>query len=104
VNDLKEGPQSLNADTCNPLGQAAVLNQFGSELNILVGINLGMDCIFTTASEAPVTTLFVKDRMLANNPIGAIYSDYYLSEIARHADIHETIRPNPAESSGFSVS
>jgi uncharacterized metal-binding protein len=27
-----------------------------------------------------VTTLFVKDRSLANNPIAALYSEYYLRE------------------------
>jgi len=30
-----------------------------------------------------VTTLFVKDKSLVNNPIGAIYSDYYLNEVTR---------------------
>jgi uncharacterized metal-binding protein len=71
-------------------------------LNVLVGLNLGMDCIFTGASEAPVTTLFVKDRMLANNPVGAIYSDYYLTEIARHAEIRESEK-HPIENSEFSA-
>jgi uncharacterized metal-binding protein len=41
---------------------------------------MGADCIFSRFSDAPVTTLFVKDRSLANNPIGAVYSDYYLKE------------------------
>jgi uncharacterized metal-binding protein/predicted Fe-Mo cluster-binding NifX family protein len=80
--------QSKTSGSSNPLGQADVLNEFESELNILVGLNIGMDCIFTNASKAPVTTLFVKDRMLANNPIGAIYSDFCLSEIAKQADLH----------------
>ena len=65
---------------CNPLGQAEILNRLKTDLNIMVGICMGADCLFTKASEAPVTTLFVKDRSLANNPIGAIYSDYYLDE------------------------
>ncbi len=65
---------------CNPLGQAEVLNNLKTDLNVIVGICMGADCIFTKASEAPVTTLFVKDRSLANNPIGALYSDYYLDE------------------------
>jgi len=68
---------------CNPLAQAEILNQFDSQLNIIVGLCVGVDCVFTEASRAPVTTLFVKDKMLANNPIGAMYSDYYLAEIAR---------------------
>ncbi len=65
---------------CNPLGQAEVLNRQKTDLNVIVGICMGADCVFTKASEAPVTTLFVKDRSLANNPIGALYSDYYLEE------------------------
>ena len=32
-------------------------------------------------AEAPVTTIFVKDKSLANNPIGAVYSHYYLTDI-----------------------
>jgi uncharacterized metal-binding protein/predicted Fe-Mo cluster-binding NifX family protein len=68
---------------CNPLGQASVLKQFGSEFNVLVGLCMGADSVFVRASAAPVTTLFVKDRMLANNPIGAVYSEYYLKEISK---------------------
>ncbi len=68
---------------CNPEGQAAVLNRLETDLNVVVGICMGADCIFSKYSEAPVTTLFVKDKSLANNPIGAIYSDYYLNEAAR---------------------
>jgi len=68
---------------CNPVGQAQVLNSLGTDLNIIVGICMGADCIFTKASDAPVTTLFVKDRSLANNPIGAVYSDYYLDEATK---------------------
>jgi uncharacterized metal-binding protein len=65
---------------CNPLGQAKVLNNLRTDLNVIVGICIGADSIFTQASNAPVTTLFVKDKSLANNPIGALYSDYYLNE------------------------
>ena len=74
----------LETVSCNPLGQAEILNRFGSQVNVIVGLCIGVDCVFTQASKVPVTTLFVRDRMLANNPIGAMYSDYYLAEIARH--------------------
>jgi len=66
---------------CNPRGQAEVLNKIGVNLNIIIGLCLGADCIFSKLSDAPVTTLFVKDRSLANNPIGAVYSEYYLKEV-----------------------
>ena len=61
---------------CNPAGQAEMLNQAESELNIMCGLCVGHDAVFTKVSEAPVTTFIVKDRVLAHNPVGAIYSQY----------------------------
>ena len=61
---------------CNPAGQAALLNEAGTELNILCGLCMGHDAIFSMTSQAPVTTLIAKDRVLAHNPIGAVYSPY----------------------------
>jgi uncharacterized metal-binding protein/predicted Fe-Mo cluster-binding NifX family protein len=68
--------------TCNPIGQAEILNHMHTDLNVIIGICMGADCVFSRYSQAPVTTLFVKDKSLANNPIGAVYSDYYLKEAA----------------------
>lgn len=62
---------------CNPIGQATVFNIEGTDLNIIFGLCIGHDILFTQHSKAPVTTLVVKDRVLAHNPIGAIYSGYY---------------------------
>ncbi|MEW5993094.1 MAG: DUF1847 domain-containing protein [Candidatus Zixiibacteriota bacterium] len=69
--------------SCNPALQAELLNRAETDLNVIVGLCVGVDCVFTRASRAPVTTLFVKDKSLANNPIGAVYSDYYLKEATR---------------------
>ena len=66
---------------CNPSRQAEIFNRVGTDFNIIIGLCIGTDCIFTGLSNAPVSTLFVKDRSLANNPIGAVYSDYYLKEV-----------------------
>jgi uncharacterized metal-binding protein len=66
---------------CNPLGQAAILNAEGTELNIIIGLCIGHDILFTEHSDAPVTTLAVKDRVLAHNPLGAVYSRYYLANV-----------------------
>jgi uncharacterized metal-binding protein len=66
---------------CDPLGVAQILNRSGTDLNVLVGFCVGADCIFTRHSEALVTTIFVKDKSLANNPIGAVYSHYHLEDI-----------------------
>lgn len=68
---------------CNPLGQAAVLNEAQTDLNLIVGLCIGADCLLARESRAPVTTLFVKDKSLANNPIGALYSEYYMDEVYR---------------------
>jgi uncharacterized metal-binding protein len=56
--------------------QAQLLNVAGTELNILCGLCAGHDAVFGMASKAPVTTLIVKDRVLAHNPIGAVYCQY----------------------------
>jgi len=61
---------------CNPAGQATILNEAGTDLNIICGLCVGHDALFTRISQAPVTTLIAKDRVLAHNPLGAIYSPY----------------------------
>jgi uncharacterized metal-binding protein/predicted Fe-Mo cluster-binding NifX family protein len=81
----EKGQRPARQVACNPRGQAEVLNHVGTDVNVLVGLCMGADCIFARFSEAPVTTLFVKDKSLANNPIGAVYSDYYLKEAAQAA-------------------
>jgi uncharacterized metal-binding protein len=76
-------PASLRDLPCNPRGQALALARAGCQLNVAVGLCMGVDCIFARASRVPVSTLLVKDRSLANNPIGALYSDHYLREALR---------------------
>jgi len=75
-----EKGESNNDTCCNPWGQAQILNRLGTDLNVMVGLCMGADCVFTRGSLAPATGLFIKDKSLANNPIGAIYSEYYLKE------------------------
>ncbi len=62
---------------CNPRMQAEALNQAGTEYNFIIGLCVGHDMVFTKASQAPVSTLIAKDRVLANNPAGAVYSRYW---------------------------
>ena len=66
---------------CNPIGQAVILNQEKTDLNIILGLCMGHDTLFTKNSAAPVTTLVVKDRVLAHNPVGALYSHYWKRKI-----------------------
>lgn len=69
------------AGACDAGRLARYLNEKETELNVVVGLCVGTDCVFNRESKAPVTTIFVKDKSLANNPIGAVYSHYYLEEI-----------------------
>jgi len=69
--------------TCNPIGQAEIFNKNKTELNIILGLCIGHDILFTQHSKAPVTTLAVKDRVLAHNPLGAIYSRYYRKRFSK---------------------
>ena len=61
---------------CNPAGQAHLLKEAETQLNIICGLCVGHDAIFAKLSEAPVTTLIAKDRVLAHNPASAIYCQY----------------------------
>jgi uncharacterized metal-binding protein len=68
---------------CNPILQAKLLNEAGTDLNILVGLCMGHDVLFQKYSKAPTTTLIVKDRVLAHNPAGALYSCYHFNKLAK---------------------
>lgn len=63
-----------NESCCNPVLQAQVLNDWGAELNVLVGLCVGHDAIFTRHSDAPAVTFIVKDRVLGHNPAAALYT------------------------------
>lgn len=58
---------------CNPIAQARLMNAARTGLNIILGLCVGHDSLFIKHSEALVTCLVAKDRVLAHNPIGAIY-------------------------------
>ncbi len=61
---------------CNSAGQADFLNRAGTDLNIICGLCVGHDAVFTKRSNAPVTTLIAKDRVLAHNPAAALWCRY----------------------------
>lgn len=61
---------------CNPVAQAAVLEQAGSELNVVIGLCVGHDSLFFMRSKVPVTVLVVKDRVLGHNPAAALYTSH----------------------------
>ena len=55
--------------SCNPAGQADFLEENKTELNIVMGLCVGHDMVFTSKSRVPSTTLIVKDREHKHNPI-----------------------------------
>ena len=62
---------------CNPIVQADLLAQAKTKFNIIVGLCVGHDMLFTLNSKVPVTTAIVKDRLLGHNPVIALYSEYH---------------------------
>ena len=61
---------------CNPIGQAQLLNEARTGLNIVVGLCVGHDSLFFRQSEAPVTVLVAKDRVTGHNPAAALYTSH----------------------------
>lgn len=74
--DEKLRPDAFEA-MCNPVAQAALLDAAGCQLNVIMGLCVGHDTLFIKHSKAPVTVLAVKDRILAHNPLGALYAGHY---------------------------
>ena len=73
-----KGPGAFES-MCNPITQAEILNEEGTEFNILVGLCVGHDSLFFKYSQSPVTVLVAKDRVLGHNPVAALYlsGSYY---------------------------
>jgi uncharacterized metal-binding protein len=64
---------------CNPILQAMIINEAGTDFNILLGLCVGHDSLFFRYAEAPTTVLAVKDRVTGHNPLACIYQSgsYY---------------------------
>ena len=59
---------------CNPVLQAMLLNDAGTEFNVVLGLCVGHDSLFFRYAEAPTTVLAVKDRVAGHNPLACIYT------------------------------
>jgi uncharacterized metal-binding protein len=58
---------------CNPIGQAQLLNDDLTDLNIMLGLKTGYDILFAQYSEAPSITLPVQELpQLADSEIDII--------------------------------
>lgn len=67
----------VHESMCNPVAQAMILNREKTDFNLLLGLCVGHDSMFFRFSEAPVTVVAVKDRLLGHNPLAGLYSGYY---------------------------
>ena len=61
---------------CNPVAQAALLAEAGTQLNVVIGLCVGHDSLFFMHSRAPATVLVAKDRVLGHNPVAALYTSH----------------------------
>ena len=75
--DEKVRPKTFEP-ACNPVAQARLLNRAETDLNIIVGLCVGHDILFTKYADAPVTTLVVKDRVAGHNPVSLIWPEFLL--------------------------
>jgi uncharacterized metal-binding protein len=81
---IKKGQKIKDPDAfesmCNPIAQAEILNDAGTDFNIVGGLCVGHDSLFFKYSKAPVTVLVAKDRVFGHNPVMGLYlahSPYY---------------------------
>lgn len=67
---------------CNPITQATLMNQAGTDFNVLMGLCVGHDSLFLKHADALSTVLVAKDRALAHNPLGAlVLADSYFGRV-----------------------
>ena len=62
---------------CNPIAQARLCNRAGTDMNVIVGLCVGHDMLFTKHAKAPVTTLVCKDRVTGHNPVAVLYGQQF---------------------------
>jgi uncharacterized metal-binding protein len=79
IDDSLKIQKGTHEAICNPILQAKQLNDHKTELNVVIGLCVGHDSLFIKHSDAPVTTLITKDRVLGHNPAAALYTSgfYY---------------------------
>lgn len=74
----------IGTNMCNPILQAELLNDAGTELNIIMGLCVGHDSLFIKYSNALVTSGVTKDRVLGHNPAAALYTaDSYYTRLKK---------------------
>jgi len=76
---------------CNPVAQAMLMNRVQTDMNVIVGLCVGHDMLFVKYSDAPVTTLVVKDRVTGHNPVSVLYGQnfYYKRLQVQQVDVDD---------------
>ena len=62
---------------CDPVAQAMIFNKEKVDFVIAMGLCVGHDTMLIKYTEAPMTIVAVKDRLLGHNPLAALYTNYY---------------------------
>ncbi len=84
VKDAEKVRPGTFEPACNPVAQARILNELGTDMNVIVGLCVGHDMLFQKHSKAPVTTLVVKDRVTGHNPAAALYGqNFYYRRLSK---------------------
>ena len=81
----KVRPDNFEA-MCNPILQAEILNAQETDLNVLIGLCVGHDSLFTKYAKAYNTTLVTKDRVTGHNPVAALYVSHSYYKRLMEAD------------------
>ena len=81
--DIPKEYEAVGVNACNPIFQAKMLNDQHTQLNVVIGLCVGHDSLFYKYSDAYVTTLISKDRVLGHNPAACLYqaNGYYKSKL-----------------------
>jgi uncharacterized metal-binding protein len=87
--EVRLPPQKLD---CDPLGQAQMLADAETQLNVIAGMCVPHEAIFIRTSQAPVTALVARDERFSHNPAASLYTadSYAHSELYDHRTRHKT--------------
>jgi uncharacterized metal-binding protein len=88
VTDAQKVRPGTFEPACNPVAQARILNDAGTDMNVIVGLCVGHDMLFAKHSGAPVTTLVVKDRVTGHNPAAVLYGQGFYYKRLAAAPLH----------------
>lgn len=84
---IPEECEAVGVNMCNPILQALALNEAHTDLNLIMGLCVGHDSLFIKYSDALVTSVVTKDRVLGHNPCVALYQyDKYYKRLQEPQD------------------